>query len=331
VRALLLILMLAGCAAGAEKATLVPDSPSAATAAGTTLIAEDGIRLPLRVWLPDGKIAAVVVALHGFNDYSNSFTGPAEEWAKHGIATYAYDQRGFGAAPDHGRWVGTWRLAEDLTDASRFVRQRHPGVPLYLLGESMGGAVVITNVTGAAGASPAPCDGIILSAPAVWGRSSMNLFERVGLWTAYHLLPGATLSGRGLHIMPSDNIEMLRGLARDPLVIKETRVDAVKGLVDLMDLAFAAAPHLRTTMLLLYGEHDEVIPAKPMRQLVENLPAAPADARRIAWYPEGYHMLLRDLEAPLVLKDIESWIDDRAAPLPSGADRRTGAFLAAGS
>src|SRR5258708_2690142 len=43
-------------------------------------------------------------------------------------------------------------------------------------------------------------------------------------------------------------------------------------------------------------------------------------AQRIAWYTNGYHMLLRDLESAVVIGDIASWIAERRAPLPSGAD-----------
>ncbi len=72
--------------------------PALTDAAFTTT---DDKVLPLRRWLPDGGAPprAVILALHGFNDYSNAFDAPAREWTKDGIATYAYDQRGFGGAP----------------------------------------------------------------------------------------------------------------------------------------------------------------------------------------------------------------------------------------
>jgi alpha-beta hydrolase superfamily lysophospholipase len=300
----------------------VPPSgpPLAPRLADKVLIADDGTPLPLRVWLPKGKPRAVILALHGFNDYSHAFAGPGEALAKDGIATYAYDQRGFGEAPLRGRWPGQRQLTDDLATASRLVRAEHPDVPLYLLGESMGGAVVISAVTGATGTPPPEADGIILVAPAVWGRDTMNVFERTALWTGDALFPSMTLTGRGLKIKPSDNIGMLRALARDPLVIKATRVDTLKGLVDLMDAALGAAPRVRTPMLLLYGDRDEIIPQEATRRWIAGLPPAGARDRRIAWYPEGYHMVLRDLEGPLVWRDVASWIADRAAPLPSGAD-----------
>src|SRR5207302_1302111 len=124
-----------------------------------------------------------------------------------------------------------------------------------------------------------------------------------------------------------DNIEMLRRFSRDPLVIKATRVDAIYGLVDLMDAALASAPKLDLPLLYLYGEHDEIVPEAPTRRMIATLPAATAGSRRVAWYANGYHMLMRDLDAAVVVGDIASWIAERGAPLPSGADRYAEATL----
>jgi alpha-beta hydrolase superfamily lysophospholipase len=285
-------------------------------------IGVDGASLPLRHWLPDGDPKAIVLAVHGINDYSNAFAMPATQWAKDGIATYAYDQRGFGAAPDRGRWVGTYQLDADVAMVSRLLRAKYPHVPLYLLGESMGGAVVITAATGWAGAEKPDADGIILVAPAVWGEQTMNVFYRTALWVATHVMPRQTFTGSGLHILPSDNIPMLRAFSRDPLVIKETRVDTISGLVTLMSEALAAAPQLQQHTLLLYGNHDELVPKEPVKQFVSTLPHSTAARRTIAWYDNGYHMLLRDLDGAQVAQDVENWVFHPNDSLPSGADVR---------
>jgi alpha-beta hydrolase superfamily lysophospholipase len=326
------LVLLAGCARDREETTQIAALPSAAILrpaaprpvphfTGNAFIAADGARLPLRKWLPEGRVKAVVLALHGFNDYSHAFAGPGAEWAKRGIATYAYDQRGFGRAPERGRWPGSAQLAADATQASWILRRLYPGVPLYLLGESMGGAVATVAMTGAEGLPKPDVDGVVLAAPAVWGRAVMPLMPRFLLWAAVRLVPGMTVTGRGLKIVPSDNIAMLRELARDPLVIKQTRIDTIWGLVNLMDRAFAAAPRLDEPLLLLYGAHDQIIPDRAMRRFVAMLPRAPKATRRLAFYRDGYHMLLRDLEAARVVDDVANWIlVPRAAP-SSGADR----------
>lgn len=287
-------------------------------------VAPDGLKLPMRAWLPKSTPTAVVLAVHGMNDYSNFFDEPGHYFAAKGIAAYAYDQRGFGAGSDPGLWSSTEAMADDLRLAAHLVAARHPGVPLYLLGESMGGAVTMLAV---ADQPPANVRGVVLSAPAVWGRSTMGVFQRALLWLAYHTVPGATLTGEGLKITPSDNIEMLRKLSQDPLVIKGTRVDAIHGMVDLMDAAAAAAPRVTVPALVLYGEKDEIIPAEPTWRMIASMPDT-GGRQKAAVYPNGYHMLLRDLQARVVLDDIVTWIRDPAAPLPSGADRRAAAVLA---
>ena len=281
---------------------------------GEVFVAEDGSRLPLRLWRAKGETRAVIVALHGFNDYSNAFTGPAEWWTPRGVTIYAYDQRGFGAAPHPGLWPSSETLARDLGDVVDVVRRRHEGVPLYLLGESMGGAVAMLALArGRVGG----VDGAILAAPAIWGEDTLNPIYRGFLWLASHTVPGNRATGRGLGIRASDNEEVLRALSRDPLVIKETRIDAIYGLVKLMDEALGVSGEVSTPLLVLYGERDEVIPEGATRRMLERMGAP----YRLAIYPEGWHMLLRDLQAETVWRDIRAWIGNRAAPLPSGQER----------
>ena len=249
-----LLVALAACTPRVQDAGPAVGAPRLAAGAVTT---SDGYRLPLRVWQAKDKPHAVVLALHGFNDYSNAFDGPGTWWATSGITTYAYDQRGFGESANPRIWPSPGLLENDLGEVARVVAQRHPGLPLYLLGVSMGGAVVMAaeNERESDAGDPAMPEiaGQILVGPAVWGRVTMPLAYRIALWFGVHTMPGNRVTGRGLGIIPSDNIEMLRALGRDPLVIKETRVDALHGLVNLMDDALAASPHLRTPSLVLYG------------------------------------------------------------------------------
>lgn len=294
-----------------------PAEPDAYAPVMGHLTTADGTRLPMRAWLPkDGKPRVVILAVHGFNDYSNAFDMPARWWAERGIATYAYDQRGFGGAPNFGYWAGTRTMDSDLGDAARLVAARYPGVPLYYLGESMGAAVIMTAL--ARGFAPEPA-GMILAAPAVWSRSFMPFYQSWALWLVGHTMPWLRFTGRGLGIQASDNIEMLRGLSHDPLVIKKTRTDTIKGLVDLMDQAMRAADKLRGPTLVLIGARDRVVPLKPQWAAAQALPN-PTD-QRVAYYKDGWHMLLRDLDRKLVWEDIAAWIGNHDAPLPSGADR----------
>ena len=317
-----LCLLAAACAP-----VIKPMGPAVETPhlAADAVVAADGARLPLRVWSPDGAPKAVILGVHGFNDYSNAFAMPAEWWAGQGIATYAYDQRGFGDAPGRGYWPGTATLVADLRAAVRALKARHPDTPLWLVGDSMGGAVTMVAMAG----GPMPgIEGAVLVAPAVWGRDFMGPLQEGVLWLLARTIPWYPLTGEGLQIQASDNIAMLRALGRDPKVIKETRVDAVEGLVGLMDAALAAASKLNgSPTLTLYGLKDEIVPENPVIAAIRRMPDN--GRNRAAFYPQGWHMLLRDLQAERVWRDIVAWIADPAAPLPSGADARAQRLLTA--
>lgn len=266
--------------------------------------------LPRREWLTAGPPRAVILAVHGFNDYSNAFTDFGAYAAARGVAVHAYDQPGFGANPDAGLWPGTGALVATLVRERRRLAALYPGRPVYLLGESMGAAVLIAAV-----AADAPLDaaGMIMTAPAVWGGDELNPLYRATLWLAAHIAPALKLTGEGLGVIASDNLEVLQALGADPLFIKATRVDAIAGLVGLMDLALAATPALPGPLLVLGGARDEVVPPHAHRAMLGQLAAEPCTE---VIYPEGYHLLLRDLQRQVVWDDILAWID--GAPLPSG-------------
>lgn len=287
------------------------------------VVAADGTDLPLRRWLPDDDRPprAVILALHGYNDHANAFDAAASYWAERGIATYAYDQRGFGRHDSRGIWSSVEALSSDAAAALWLLHDAHPNIPLYLLGHSMGGAVAMTVATGTGspGLTTPPLDGVILAAPAIWARETMPGYQRLALEIGAMTVPGLRVSPEGLGIVPSDNVEMLRALGRDPLVLKESRVDALDGLVTLMDRAYRSAPDVPTSTLMLYGDREEVVPLDTVDLMLERLEPG---RFRLAFYENGYHMLLRDLQAKTVWDDILAWIVTVGGPLPSGADRR---------
>jgi acylglycerol lipase len=155
----------------------------------------------------------------------------------------------------------------------------------------------------------------------------MPWYQRLGLWIGAGLAPAWTVSGKGLGLAPSDNRPMLIEFAKDPLVIKETRLDALNGLTDLMDQAMVSVPRLKDRTLLVYGLHDVIVPRPPMIALLERWPQEAVPNFRFALYPDGYHMLLRDLQRSVVWKDMVSWMLYPDATLPSGFEQERSEVL----
>ena len=359
--ALAAALALAGCAGGpgpsgpaAPLATALaaPDSMPEGRAAfpspDLVLTMADGAALPARVWLPPPGTATrrVILALHGFNDSRDAWALPAPVLAAAGFAVVAPDQRGFGATASRGRWPGAAALVADARSAVRAVHARFPGVPLTVMGESMGGGVALllaaaprpAPATGLApapgGPQPAPpadapddaVDSTVLLAPAVWDRARIGPVLTASLWVAASLAPAHEVTGRELplRVAVTDNRDALLALVRDPLTLRATRLDALAGLVDLMDRAAAAAPRAQGRVLILDGGRDRIVPPAATAATWAALPAA---ARR-GFYPAGFHLLLRDRDRALPTGDIVAWLDNPQAWLPSSADSAAAAWTA---
>ncbi|MBS0294808.1 MAG: lysophospholipase [Proteobacteria bacterium] len=274
----------------------------------------DGARLGLSEWdAQGGEPQVVIVGLHGMNEWAQGFWMAAPWWAQHGITTYAFDQRGFGRSPERGVWGGKALMTEDLRTLCALVRARHPHATIAVAGESMGGAVAIEAF---ASERPPDADRLILMAPAVWGWSSQPILNRVALWTAAHTIRSRALEAPASvadHITASDNIYELRRMGRDPEMVWGARPDTLYGLVSLMDAAGKDLGRVKVPVFYGYGAHDQLIPRGPSFKAARKL--KPAD--RSAYYPDGWHILMRDWQAERVWGDIEAFARDPAAPLPS--------------
>lgn len=313
-RAALAGLAVSACAPVVQRPGVPPAGFVGARLESDAFVAADGVRLPMDVWKADGEPWAVLVGLHGMNDYAHVFSDSGPWWAGRGITTYAYDQRGFGRGPRRGLWGGTELMTRDLRTVVALVRARHPRAIVGVLGHSMGGAV---SIAAFASDTPPDADRLILAAPAVWGWNRQALANRIALWTTAHVYPGLKLTAPNWlarRIRASDNIAVLREMGADPNMIFATRTDAVYGLVGLMQRADQALARVKKPLLYLYGHNDQIIPKAATLHAARGL--KPAD--RSAYYPNGWHMLTRDLQAQTVWADIEAYLRDPDAPLPSG-------------
>lgn len=293
-----ILLLCAACAGG-------PKAPAPPLGVVSLKGAEiSGAPLALSRWEATSP-KAIILALHGFGDYAPStFAKAAPYWATRGMTVYAYDQRGHGRNADNRVWPGAEALIADAAAITKAIGKAHPDLPLYLLGHSMGGGVALaaTNVG-------ADIDGLILAAPAVWGGEEIALPYRAAAWAGAMMLPDKRWTGEGVvSIQASDNIPELRRMGADPLIIGAPSSREFMGLIRIMDRAVKAAPRVTHPTLLLYGEKDEVTPPAPVDAAFEAL----AGDKTFRRYPEGWHLLFRDLQAKVVWTDVADWIEEQS-------------------
>jgi alpha-beta hydrolase superfamily lysophospholipase len=286
----------------------------------------DGAKLGLNTWVPetrqeqgfgpsDSQPETVIIAVHGMNDYAGAFNAAGAYWAAHGATVYAYDQRGFGRSPHSGIWPEHELMRKDLATAVDVARRKHPGARVAVVGESMGASVAITAFAG----DDAPkADALVLSGPGLRGWGVLPWFYSVSLWTSAHVRPAwVVVPPKGLNIIPTDNNEKLREMWFDKNVQKQNRIDSVYGVVSIMEEADAKISRLPSGVptLLLYGAHDQIIPPDGLKRAARKLPGHV----KTAYYAKGYHMLMNDLQAETVWRDVLAFIEQPSAALPSGS------------
>lgn len=317
--ALIAAVSLGGCAPTLQQAGRPDATFSGPRLEAGDFVSFDGTRLPLTRSDAAGNArdhpSAVIIGVHGMNDYANAFHMAAPWWATQGVTTLAYDQRGFGRSPNRGIWAPDALLTGDLRTLAQLARRRWPGAVIAVVGESLGGAVAIEAF---ASADPPPADRLVLLSPAVWGWKEQPLLYRIALWLAARLAPAKVFNPPSFvtdRIRASDNLAELIAMGHDPLMVWGARSDALFGLVTTMQRAQDDIGRPRVPTLYLYGAHDEIIPRDAALKAVRALPPT----ARTAWYADGYHLLMRDEDGPKVWRDVLAFIRDPAAPLPSGA------------
>ncbi|WP_158507536.1 alpha/beta fold hydrolase [Tanticharoenia sakaeratensis] len=308
--------ILSACAAQTGPKPLPRDHEAALVPPSMTITLSDGAPIPLRVWQARSP-HAVVLAFHGFGDSRDAWEWPAPHMAAAGITTIAPDQRGFGAAPLRGDWSSAARMVRDASEEAAFIHARMPDMPLYVMGESMGGAIALMLDSQR---SRPPIAGTILVSPAIW---PFDWGSRAVVNTLASIAPHWAFTGEDLpvHVVPSDNLAAMRRLYFDPLTLHAARLDSLAGLVRLMNDASRTVPRAPAPMLILYGDHDQLVPAGPMARLWRETPHARHDL-----ILGGHHLLLRD--RPVATADVIAWITDPDVPLPSGGDIAAAAWMA---
>jgi alpha-beta hydrolase superfamily lysophospholipase len=266
----------------------------------------DGTRLMRRAWLPSASRRALVV-VHGFAEHSDRYDRFGAWFAGRDCAVHAYDQRG------HGRSEGPRCHVDDfgefLDDLQRFVelvRREHPGLPLALVGHSMGGLVVSAFL-----AERKPdVVGAVVSGPA------LALGDGVPRWrirlarAARRALPRATL---GSGIDPAGlcrDPAVVRAYLDDPLIRRRMTLALATELLDAVTRTAAAGAHVRVPMLLLHGEADPICPARGTRAFHAQLRGP---GHRLRVYPKLRHEIFNEPEQEQVFEDVLAWLLGRDA------------------
>ena len=302
---------------GCASPTYFPLRPLAASAptptvehATGTFQGRGGVELFEQSWRPNTAPRAVLVVMHGLKDHSTRYGDFAQRLVARGFAVHAFDMRGHGHSS--GRRA-TFDSFDDLTgDLAIFmdrVRQREPGAPVFLLGHSVGGAIVTLY---SLQRRPALA-GLVVLAPAL--RVDRMPVEAAATPIAAVLLPN-------FPVVDTPDADF----SRDPTVVREMGADplvyhsigparSAAALIDAIGHIWERADELDVPLLGLHGTADRLTDPRGTADLVRR---ARTRDRTLLLYRGLVHDLLHEPEREQVMSDIERWLEAHLAAAPAG-------------
>ncbi|QEL57267.1 alpha/beta hydrolase [Chromobacterium paludis] len=301
----------------------------------STLTAADGVAIPLCRWRPEGPIRAALLISHGMSEYGARYDRFARTLAAAGYAVYAHDHRGHGASPAPRGFFAAedgWRkVVDDVEAVRRHAAAEHPGLPIILLGHSMGSFIARAYFLRYGG----QLSGLMLSSTGyrqrplarLLGALARFLGRRNG-WDKPSRLMAALVFGSfnlgfppwrtGMDWLSRDAAEVDAYLADPDCGFDPTPglwADLFGGIVEMeAGEAAGAGINRRCPILLFAGSRDPVSLGKlALGQLEIRYRDAGALDLQSQVYPGGRHEMLNESNRAEVESDILAWLA-RVAP-----------------
>jgi alpha-beta hydrolase superfamily lysophospholipase len=278
----------------------------------------DGTQIAAYRWDPDGQPRAAVQLTHGMGEHARRYEHVGQALAAAGYVVYAQDQRGHGASiPDggtagdlgQGGWAG---LVDDIRLLSARIRADHPGIPLILLGHSMGSFAVQQYLLD----HSADVDGVVLTGTAVIDllAPALDLEQELDLT----LFNAPFQPARTDYDWLSRDDAVVDAYVADPLCGFGIDTDSAKamfaGSQRFADPAEMAALRPDLPVYIAVGEADPVNGALTLlNPLVDRFNEAGLADVTVVTYPDARHEVLNETNRDDVIAGIVQWADKVAA------------------
>lgn len=262
-----------------------------------------GMRIHMRSWLPDGEPRGVVVICHGVNSHGGQHAWTAGQLAAGGLAVYAVDLRGRGKSDGERFYVDD--VAEYVADLRGLVliaKERHPGLPVFVLGHSAGGVTACTYALD----HQDEIDGLVCESFAF--QVPAPGFVLTAIKGLSHVAPKLGVLTLAMKDFTRDPVA-LKALEDDPLTKGESQPAAtVAALVRADERLHDSFEQITLPVLILHGTDDHATVCKGSEFFFAH--AGSAD-KTLKLYEAHYHDLLNDVGKEEVLADVVGWIEAR--------------------
>jgi alpha-beta hydrolase superfamily lysophospholipase len=261
------------------------------------------VRLYGQAWLPEEVPQVLLVISHGLAEHGGRYAALAEQLVGHNCAVYALDHRGHGRSG--GPRANIERFEYVVSDLGTFIgraQRQHPGVPVVLLGHSMGGAIALACALRFQDVLRA----LVLSAPALAPPEPPAGLRRLALRASSAWRPDAgVLQLQAAYV--SRDPDVVHAYERDPLVFRgPIPARTVAELLDGMELIAAHADQLRLPVLVQHGTADRLVPLAAVQPVYQRLGLP--KRRTVHLYDGLYHEVYNEPERDRVMRDLVNWL-----------------------
>jgi alpha-beta hydrolase superfamily lysophospholipase len=275
------------------------------------MIQEEGTRVTptgsttyYRKWSPDTRPKAALAVIHGFGEHSELYNHLAEFFVARGFAVFALDLRGHGRSAGPRGFIRGWAdYREDVHTLIRLTEDSAPGLPVFLIGHSMGGLIAIEYALH----HPEELEGLVAMGPAL-GQIGVSRFLLRLSRVMSRIWPRFSLDTRLDSVNMTRDPKAVARLDADPLVHGRGTARLGTEIIDTIARVRASAARLSVPILIQHGEDDKVALPDGSRWFYERVRYPD---KQLKTYPGGYHNLFVDLNWEEVLADIAAWISPR--------------------
>jgi len=244
-----------------------------------------------------------VLVVHGLGEHAGRYDGLAHILNAWGFSVRSYDQYGHGESDGmRGGLPHPNRLLDDLADLVESTRVRNPGVPLIVVGHSLGGLVAASFVARTLRA----IDGLVLTSPALSMR--LSPVQRMLMAIVPRIAPNLTVSNRLDPRFLSHDRRIVQQYLNDPRVHDRISGRLARFMEDEGSLVRARASSWNVPTLLMYAGDDRMVDPSGSEIFAASAPQRFLTARR---FDGMYHEVLNEREAQPVYECLKSWLDAR--------------------
>lgn len=264
----------------------------------------DGAKLYYQKWMPEDP-KAIIVFVHGLADHVGRYEPFTRYFSLRGYGVALFDMRGHGRSG--GRKTHINRFYDYIYDLSQFVsfvKKNSPDVPVFLVGHSFGGQIVLNFTV----RYSKDLRGIVALSPNIGVKLDMPEWKFKIAKVAVKCLPRYRIASNVNMNNLSHDENIVNSYRNDPNIPKDLTLKCGLEILKNSELVMALASRIHLPTLLMHGDSDNICDVEATKKFYMRVPGS---SKQLKVYHGLYHELLNENGKERVFGDMEAWFEEQ--------------------